>query len=417
MPVLVTASLRSHALRRTQQLAARTARRHLGDGVRGPDITDIQANLRIAKEFFTKGAASYAEYKQQCVSLRLFAVAGVTGACVVSLVADPPKSSYWATWSPTYWPRRLKAFMLGSESTSLFLTGKAAHESDVPGLVSRLLPGGAPVAEPAVEPAAEPAAEPATEAATAPPVVATTSEDKYEKYWPRKIMMLFGAPGAGKGTQGPRIVELLGIPQLSTGDMLREAVAAGTPVGMKAKDIMAAGGLVTDEIVVGIIADRVREPDCSTGFILDGFPRTLAQTEALDAMLREQGEAVSLVMAFEVDPDVLEERICGRWMDKASGRSYHVKFAPPKSMQLDAEGKPVPSTMKDDVTGASLYQRSDDTAEALKKRLDSYSSMTLPILEHYAPLGIVRKVDGGREIGAVWDDVKSKLGTKLALGA
>jgi adenylate kinase len=237
----------------------------------------------------------------------------------------------------------------------------------------------------------------------------STEDSKYEKYWPRKIMMVFGAPGAGKGTQGPKIVEMLGIPQLSTGDMLREAVAAGTEVGKKAKDIMESGGLVSDEIVIGIIADRIKEPDCRTGFILDGFPRTIAQTQALDAMLAKNGEAVSLVMAFSVDPAVLEERICGRWMDKKSGRSYHVKFAPPKSMKLGPDGRPLPESMKDDITGDALYQRQDDTAEALKKRLDGYNSQTVPILDHYAPKGIVRSIDGGRGIDEVWTEVQQKL--------
>jgi len=238
---------------------------------------------------------------------------------------------------------------------------------------------------------------------------AKATEEKHEKYWPRKIMMLFGAPGAGKGTQGPKIVDLLGIPQLSTGDMLREAVAAGTEVGKKAKNIMDSGGLVSDDIVVGIIADRIKEPDCNSGFILDGFPRTLEQTKALDEMLAKTGESVSLVMAFDVDSAVLEERICGRWLDKASGRSYHVKFAPPKSMKLGPDGKPLKETMKDDVTGKPLYQRADDTAEALKKRLDGYKNQTLPILDHYRPNGIVQTVNGGQEINKVWEHVLKGL--------
>merc|ERR1740120_410982 len=182
---------------------------------------------------------------------------------------------------------------------------------------------------------------------------------------PRKIMMLFGAPGAGKGTQGPKIVEALGIPQLSTGDMLREAVAAGTEVGMRAKQVMASGGLVRDDIVIGIINDRIKEADCTTGFILDGFPRTQEQATALDAMLARSGEAVSLVMAFDVKPSLLEERICGRWIDKASGRSYHEKFAPPNSMRWGLDGKPLRDSMLDDQTGAPLIQRPDDTAKAL----------------------------------------------------
>lgn len=234
-------------------------------------------------------------------------------------------------------------------------------------------------------------------------------EEKYATYWPRKIVMLFGAPGAGKGTQGPKITETLGIPQLSTGDMLREAVAAGTPIGQKAKDVMAAGGLVSDDIVIGIIEDRIKQPDCATGFILDGFPRNIEQAAALDKLLAKNGERVSLVMAFDVDAQVLEERICGRWMDKASGRSYHVKFAPPKSMKLGADGQPVPASMKDDLTGAQLYQRSDDTKEALKNRLDSYYKKTVPILKHYSPAGVVRTVDGGRSIGQVSQDVLANL--------
>lgn len=239
---------------------------------------------------------------------------------------------------------------------------------------------------------------------------ATDVGSKYEKYWPRKIVMLFGAPGAGKGTQGPKIVDKLGIPQLSTGDMLREAVTAGTEVGKKAKEVMASGGLVSDDIVIGIIADRIKEPDCSTGFILDGFPRTQAQSEALDKMLAATGEVVSLVMAFDVDHAVLEERICGRWIDKASGRSYHVKFAPPKSMQVCSDGKPVKETMKDDQTGTQLIQRPDDTAEALTKRLDGYNKETVPILDHYAPKGIVKRIDGGQPMEGVWAQVQAGLG-------
>mmetsp|Transcript_86172 Transcript_86172/g.278429 ORF Transcript_86172/g.278429 Transcript_86172/m.278429 type:complete len:322 (-) Transcript_86172:45-1010(-) len=239
-------------------------------------------------------------------------------------------------------------------------------------------------------------------------------QEKYATYWPRKIMMVFGAPGAGKGTQGPKIVDMLDIPQLSTGDMLREAVAAGTEIGKKAKDVMASGALVSDDIVIGIIADRIKADDCKNGFILDGFPRTVAQSKALDAMLATTGEAVSLVMAFDVDPAVLEERVCGRWIDKASGRSYHVKFAAPKSMKVGHDGKPIPDTMKDDITGDKLFQRPDDTAEALKKRLDGYKNQTVPILDHYAPRGIVKNIDGGAPIAAVWAEVKAKLanGTK-----
>jgi adenylate kinase len=235
------------------------------------------------------------------------------------------------------------------------------------------------------------------------------AEDKVNTYWPRKVMMLFGAPGAGKGTQGPRIEAELGIPQLSTGDMLRAAVAAGTPVGKKAKDVMASGGLVSDDLVIGIIQDRIKEPDCSMGFILDGFPRTVAQAKALDKMLAANGEAVSSVVAFDVEAALLEERICGRWIHKNSGRSYHTKTVKPKSMKLGSDGKPIKESMKDDLTGEALMQRPDDTAEALKKRLKGYYEETVPVLDHYKPGGFVRTVDGGKEIEKVWSDVKAAL--------
>lgn len=234
-------------------------------------------------------------------------------------------------------------------------------------------------------------------------------KDRRANYWPRKIMMLFGAPGAGKGTQGPYITDELNLPQLSTGDMLREAVSQGTDVGKRAKSVMDSGGLVSDEIVIGIIADRIKAEDCNDGFILDGFPRTLEQSKALDALLAKKGEAVSLILAFDVDAAVLEERICGRWMHKSSGRSYHVKFAPPSSMKVDDKGKPIASTMKDDETGEPLYQRSDDTAEALEKRLGGYYKTTVPILDHYRPKGIVKKVDGGQAIKKVTEDVLASL--------
>lgn len=235
---------------------------------------------------------------------------------------------------------------------------------------------------------------------------------KYETYWPRKIMIVFGAPGAGKGTQGEKIVELLGIPQLSTGDMLREAVAQGTAVGKRAKAVMESGGLVSDDILIAMIEERIQQPDCDQGFILDGMPRTMVQAKAVDEMLAKTGESVSLVMAFDVDPKVLEERICGRWMHKASGRSFHVKFRPPKAMKLDASGKLIPESMKDDETGEPLYQRADDTAEALKKRLDGYNAQTLPILGMYKPRGIVKMIDGGAPMNKVWDEVLAKLKSK-----
>ncbi len=214
------------------------------------------------------------------------------------------------------------------------------------------------------------------------------------------------------GTHGPKIEDLLGIPQLSTGDMLRAAVSQGTEVGKKAEAIMKAGGLVSDEIVIGIIRDRIQEPDCKFGFILDGFPRTLAQAKALDRMLASEGARVTKVIELEVPDAVLEERITGRWIHKDSGRSYHVKYAPPKSMKLGADGKPLPETMKDDQTGELLMQRKDDTADALIKRLKGYHGETVPILDHYRPDGIVRAVNANQKMDQVWTEILAALQRK-----
>jgi len=238
------------------------------------------------------------------------------------------------------------------------------------------------------------------------------TKDKFAKYWPRNIMILFGPPGAGKGTHGPKIEDLLGIPQLSTGDMLRAAVAAQTEVGKKAQAVMKAGGLVSDDIVVGIIRDRIKEDDCKFGFILDGFPRTLVQAQALDKMLAEEGASVTKVIELQVPDEVLEERICGRWIHKSSGRSYHVKFAPPKSMQVGDDGKPIAESMKDDETGEPLMQRPDDTASALVKRLQGYHNETVPILNHYSPNGIVKTVNANQKMDGVWGEVLDSLSRK-----
>merc|ERR1719188_2786469 len=225
----------------------------------------------------------------------------------------------------------------------------------------------------------------------------------------RKILILFGPPGAGKGTHAPKIVDALATPQLSTGDMLREAVAAGTEVGKRAKEVMASGGLVSDDIVVGIIKDRIKESDCTEGFILDGFPRTIAQAKALDEMLAATSEAVSAVIEFNVPDAVLTERICGRWIHKSSGRSYHVKFNPPKS--YDGKAEPTTNNMKDDVTGEALMQRPDDTKDALPKRLEAYHGETVPILGHYSARSgcSVTQVNANQSMGAVWKDTAKAL--------
>lgn len=225
----------------------------------------------------------------------------------------------------------------------------------------------------------------------------------------RQILILFGAPGAGKGTQAPTVVAMLGIPQLSTGDLLRDAVAAGTELGQQAKAVMESGGLVSDALVIQIIRERIKSPDCQAGFLLDGFPRTLEQVLALDELLKIQGETVSSVIALEVPSHILEERICGRWMHKASGRSYHVKYVPPKSMRLLPNGQPDPGTMRDDQTGELLHQRADDTPAALAKRLESYYAQTMPILDHYGRRGIVERIDANRDPKNIELDVVSYL--------
>lgn len=238
---------------------------------------------------------------------------------------------------------------------------------------------------------------------------ASDVEEKFATYWPRKVLILFGAPGAGKGTQAPKIVEMLGLPQLSTGDMLREAVRNQTEVGKAAQHIMKSGGLVSDDIVVSIIRDRIKQEDCKCGFILDGFPRTKKQAIALDKMLVENGECVNNVVAFEVPDSVLAERVVGRWMHKGSGRSYHTKFNPPKAMKLDADGNVIKSTMLDDQTGESLYQRPDDTLVALEKRLATYHGETVPILDYYKPRGVVKHVNANQDIDLVWGEVTESL--------
>ena len=164
---------------------------------------------------------------------------------------------------------------------------------------------------------------------------------------------------------------------------------------------------MSDEIVVGIIRDRITESDCQGGFILDGFPRTLEQAKMLDEMLTSTGEGVTSVLALEVPDEILEERICGRWIHKSSGRSYHVKFAPPKSLETGAT--PSEETMRDDVTGEALMQRGDDTAEALKSRLEAYHAQTVPILAHYEPTGVVSKVDANRPQDDVWTSIEKVI--------
>lgn len=212
------------------------------------------------------------------------------------------------------------------------------------------------------------------------------------------------------GTQAPKITETLGVPQLATGDMLRAAVAAGTEVGKRAKAAMDSGGLVTDDIVVAIIRDRIAQKDCARGFILDGFPRTIEQAKKLDEMLAKRGEKVDVVISLEVPDSLLEKRICGRWVHKASGRSYHATFNPPKSLKACPGKQAKPKRMFDDETGEQLEQRSDDTKEALVTRLEAYHSQTKPILAHYSP--VVAKIDAAKDMSEVWTAIEAVLPTR-----
>lgn len=205
-------------------------------------------------------------------------------------------------------------------------------------------------------------------------------------------LILLGPPGAGKGTQANFIKEKFGIPQISTGDMLRAAVKAGTPLGIEAKKVMDAGGLVSDDIIIGLVKDRLQQPDCQAGYMFDGFPRTIPQADAM----KDAGVPIDFVLEIDVPDSEIVERMSGRRAHLASGRTYHVKYNPPK-----VEGK-------DDVTGEDLVQRDDDKEETVKKRLDVYHAQTKPLVEYYgkwaasgdAKAPKVRKIEG---LGAVKD--------------
>ena len=181
-------------------------------------------------------------------------------------------------------------------------------------------------------------------------------------------LILLGPPGAGKGTQANFIKEKFGIPQISTGDMLRAAVKAGTPLGLEAKKVMDAGGLVSDDIIIGLVKDRLQQDDCKAGYMFDGFPRTIPQADAM----KDAGVAIDFVLEIDVPDAEIVERMSGRRAHLASGRTYHVKYNPPK-----VEGK-------DDVTGEDLVQRDDDKEETVKKRLEVYSQQTRPLVDYYS---------------------------------
>jgi adenylate kinase len=214
-------------------------------------------------------------------------------------------------------------------------------------------------------------------------------------------IILLGAPGAGKGTQANFIKAHFGIPQISTGDMLRAAVKAGTKLGLEAKSFMDSGGLVPDSVIIGMVNERIQEADCAKGFLFDGFPRTIPQAEAM----KNAGVAIDFVVEIDVPDSAIMERMTGRRSHAASGRTYHIKFNPPK-----VEGK-------DDITGEDLVQRADEAEDVVKKRLVEYHNLTEPLVEYYsswaksgaagAPKHI--KINGLGELEAIKNNIISQL--------
>ncbi|MCW0181967.1 adenylate kinase [Zavarzinia sp.] len=216
-------------------------------------------------------------------------------------------------------------------------------------------------------------------------------------------LILLGPPGAGKGTQAQRLERAHGLVQLSTGDMLRAAVAAGSEVGKRAKAVMEAGQLVSDDIVVGIIADRIAQDDCKGGFILDGFPRTVAQAEALDTMLAERGMKLDKVIDMQVDDDILVERVSGRYTCAKCNAGYHDKFQQPKV-----------AGVCDICGGTEFKRRADDNAETVRSRLGAFHAQTAPLLPYYGARGVLGTVDGMAPIDEVTRQIEAELGFAAA---
>lgn len=214
-------------------------------------------------------------------------------------------------------------------------------------------------------------------------------------------LILLGPPGAGKGTQAQRLERAHNLVQLSTGEMLRAAVAAGSEVGKQADAVMKRGDLVSDEIVVGIIADRISDPDCANGFILDGFPRTVEQAEALDVMLEKRGLALDAVIEITVDEDILVDRITGRYSCTQCGEGYHDRYVVPK-----VDG------VCDQCGSKEFTRRPDDTEEAVRTRMQAYRAQTAPLLPYYNAKGRLQQVDGMADV----DDVAAAMDRVLGMG-
>ncbi|MBC6004828.1 Adenylate kinase [uncultured Clostridium sp.] len=213
-------------------------------------------------------------------------------------------------------------------------------------------------------------------------------------------IILLGPPGAGKGTQAAGIVEKYNIPHISTGDIFRKNIKEGTELGKKAKGFIDQGLLVPDELTVGLVTDRISQPDCEKGFMLDGFPRNVAQAQHLDKYLKEVGISLDKVVNIEVDKDILVGRAVGRRICKSCGATYHVEFNPPK-----ADGVC-------DVCGGELYQRADDNEETVSKRIQVYLDETKPLVDYYSKEGIIANINGEQSIDKVFADIVDALGSE-----
>ncbi len=216
------------------------------------------------------------------------------------------------------------------------------------------------------------------------------------------VYVLFGPPGAGKGTQGARIAAQYGVPTISTGAIFRDNVSAGTPLGLVAKDYMSRGQLVPDEIVIQLVKDRIAEPDCAGGFLLDGFPRTINQAEILEVMLGEAGVKIDGVLDFEVEEEELVRRLSGRRTCGKCGATYHVVAVPPRQEGVC------------DQCGGQLEQRADDMPEAIRTRLREYQAKTAPVLAFYRERGLLREIDAGASPDAIFAKVEEVLGSPAA---
>ncbi len=211
-------------------------------------------------------------------------------------------------------------------------------------------------------------------------------------------IILLGPPGAGKGTQAKRMIERYGIPQISTGDMLRAALKAGTPLGLEAKKYMDQGALVPDAVVVGLVKERIQQEDCKKGYMLDGFPRNVSQAETLDGMLKELGQKIDHVVCIDVPDQELIQRLTGRRTCRECGAGFHVMFDPPKKENVC------------DKCGGQLYQRDDDNEATVTSRLKVYADQTKPLIDYYEKQGKLRKINGLGSIDEIFERIKAVLG-------